>query len=67
MIEGILADIVIKRLDKEGINLQETILNLKNQGYKDYWNAWLKYLLKQAMDKRVMEIMWKNTRGGEDD
>jgi len=66
MIEGILASIIIEELDKEGVNLQEIKLNLKYQGYEDYWDAWLRYLINKVMNERVMEIMWENVRGGKD-
>lgn len=32
---------IIEELDKEGINLQETILNLENQGYGWYYDFWI--------------------------
>lgn len=46
---------VIKELDKEGINLQETRLNLINQGYEWYWNMWLKYIKEIALAKVIIE------------
>ena len=40
---------IIEELDKEGMNLQETILNLENQGYKEYYKLWLQEILNKAM------------------
>ena len=40
---------IIEELDKEGMNLQETILNLENQGYEEYYKLWLQEILNKAM------------------
>lgn len=49
---------IIEELDKKGINLQETILNLENQGYKWYWDLYLRQILNRAM----MELTWKMSK-----
>ena len=46
---------IIERLDKEGINLQETVLNLENQGYKWYYDLWIRNIFNEAL--------WEITRG----
>ncbi len=51
---------IIEQLDNEGINLQETILNLENQGYKDYYDSWLKYMYMKVMLQRVSELAYKH-------
>ena len=48
---------IIEELDKEGINLQETILNLENQGYKLVYNLWLEQIYKSAIFKEIREIL----------
>ncbi len=48
---------IIEELNDEGINLQETILNLEHQGYKDYLNAWIMLIFGIAMWKRKNEII----------
>lgn len=40
---------IIERLDKEKLNLQETMLNLEKQGYKEVLNNWLKSLMETAI------------------
>ena len=40
---------ILEELDKEGMNLQETILNLENQGYEEYYKLWLQEILNKAM------------------
>ena len=47
---------IIEELDKEGINLQETRLNLINQDYKWYWYFWLEDIMRSAFNTRTMEI-----------
>lgn len=32
---------IIEELNNEGINLQETRLNLISQGYEKYWDNWI--------------------------
>lgn len=40
---------IIEELDKEGINLQETRLNLINQGYESYWDFEIRSIFYQVM------------------
>lgn len=42
---------IIEELDKEGINLQETILNLENQGYKLYYNLWIEQIMNSILNE----------------
>jgi len=50
---------IIEELDKKGMNLQETILNLENQGYKWYYDFWLQQILNRAMMKIQLESIEK--------
>ena len=45
---------IIEELDKKGMNLQETILNLENQGYKEYYRLWLKYIWYKTKKKVIL-------------
>ncbi len=36
---------IIDELNAEGINLQETVLNLEHQGYEQIWTDFIKYTL----------------------
>jgi len=47
---------IIRELDNEGMNLQETILNLKNQGYGNYWNIWLELEVMMTKNKIMTDI-----------
>ena len=54
---------IIDELDKEGINLQETILNLKEQGYEYIWNDWIKLLWDLVIARKIGEICLKSIEG----
>ena len=47
---------IIEELDKEGINLQETILNLENQGYKWYYNLWIEHITNNILNEITNKI-----------
>lgn len=53
---------IIERLDREGIHLQETILNLENQGYEEYWNYWLKSIYDKAMMNYQLSLARKELK-----
>jgi len=53
---------IIEQLDEERINLQETILNLENQGYKEYYNSWLENI----WNKSVRIVMLAGIKAVED-
>ncbi len=55
-------DIIIEELDKQGINLQETKLNLINQGYKWYWDFWVQQIYERAIRGLSFEIAQKSLR-----
>ena len=55
-------DNIIEELDSEGINLQETILNLENQGYEEYWNYWLRHIWDTAMFNYQMTLARKELK-----
>ena len=48
-------DMIIEELDKQGINLQETKLNLISQGYKWYWDFWVQQIYRRA----IMDLLFK--------
>lgn len=48
---------IIEELDKENINLQETRLNLKHQGYEMIYDLWLRGIINQAINERQLEII----------
>lgn len=48
---------IITQLDSEGINLQETILNLKSQGYEWYYHLWLEHLIQMGRCEVILDIL----------
>ncbi len=53
---------IIERLDKEGIHLQETILNLENQGYEEIYKEWIGRILEEALRHIVFGLTMKQLR-----
>jgi len=52
---------IIEELDKEHINLQETIRNLRNQDYGFVYDMYLTAIINQAIFKTSMEVMEEMT------
>ncbi len=52
---------IIEELDKEGINLQETILNLKNQDYDEIYNDWLHKIWVLTINLRVSTLCYNQS------
>lgn len=50
---------IIEDLDSVGINLQETILNLKNQGYTEVYNAWINKIWNKTINLLILEKILK--------
>lgn len=46
---------IVEILDNEGLNLQETRLNLLNQGYEDYWYVFIKRIINQAIHEIILD------------
>ncbi len=47
---------IIEDLDKEGIHLQETILNLESQGYGWYYDLWLRNIWNGLITNMTIEM-----------
>jgi len=48
---------IIYELDSYGLNLQETRLNLIEQGYEDVWEEFLRFTINRGMQLAVLEIV----------
>lgn len=53
---------IIYELDEEGINLQETRLNLIEQGYSNVWKSWLEYIFNKSIWEYQTEIAIKQLK-----
>ena len=53
---------IIYELDRKGINLQETILNLKHQGYGYIYDAFLREVMQHSLDQVLWEYVAADLR-----
>ena len=54
---------IIYRLDDEGMNLQETLLNLKHQGYKEDIRMFLEYVYLISFQEVTRKIAMDSIKG----
>lgn len=47
---------IIYELDKDGLHLQETILNLTNQGYDNIWNNFIEDMLSKSISETTNKM-----------